>query len=56
MPIEGIAWDGRDLVLVAEGGRLYRLSREDLAWPQRRADDDVSRREQSQAGPKLEAK
>jgi hypothetical protein len=25
-PIEGIAWDGRDLVLVAEGGGLYRLS------------------------------
>jgi hypothetical protein len=25
-PIEGIAWDGRDLVLVAEGGGLYRVS------------------------------
>jgi hypothetical protein len=24
-PIEGIAWDGPDLVLVAEGGALYRL-------------------------------
>jgi len=24
--IEGIAWDGRDLVLVAEGGGLYRLA------------------------------
>ena len=26
LPIEGIAWDGRDLVLVAEGGGFYRLS------------------------------
>jgi hypothetical protein len=26
LPIEGIAWDGRDLMLVAEGGGLYRLS------------------------------
>jgi hypothetical protein len=25
-PIEGIAWDGRDLVLVAEGGGLYQLA------------------------------
>jgi hypothetical protein len=25
-PIEGITWDGRDLVLVAEGGALYRLT------------------------------
>jgi hypothetical protein len=25
LPIEGIAWDGRDLSLVAEGGGLYRL-------------------------------
>jgi len=25
-PIEGIAWDGPDLVLVAEGGGLYRLA------------------------------
>ena len=25
LPIEGIAWDGRDLRLVAEGGGLYRL-------------------------------
>ena len=26
LPIEGIGWDGRDLVLVAEGGGFYRLS------------------------------
>jgi hypothetical protein len=26
LPIEGVAWDGRDLVLVAEGGGFYRLS------------------------------
>jgi len=29
-PIEGIAWDGFDLVLVAEGGPIYRLS--EKAW------------------------
>ena len=26
LPIEGIAWDGRDLALVAEGGGFYRLA------------------------------
>ena len=26
LPIEGIAWDGRDLILVAEGGGFYHLS------------------------------
>jgi hypothetical protein len=26
LPVEGIAWDGRDLSLVAEGGAFYRLS------------------------------
>jgi hypothetical protein len=26
LPIEGIAWDGRDIALVAEGGGLYRLA------------------------------
>ncbi len=26
LPIEGIAWDGRALALVAEGGGFYRLS------------------------------
>ncbi|MFI5458364.1 MAG: hypothetical protein ACHRXM_23285 [Isosphaerales bacterium] len=26
LPIEGIGWDGRDLVLVAEGGGFYRVS------------------------------
>ena len=31
IPVEGIAWDGRDLVLVAEGRGLFRLSRDDLA-------------------------
>ena len=25
-PVEGIAWDGRALALVAEGGGFYRLS------------------------------
>ena len=24
-PIEGICWDGRDLVLVAEGGAIFRI-------------------------------
>ena len=33
-PIEGIAWDGRDLVLVAEGGGLYRLA--ETTWRRRR--------------------
>jgi len=28
LPIEGIAWDGRDLRLVAEGGGFYRLPEE----------------------------
>lgn len=31
-PIEGITWDGRDLVLVAEGGGLYRLA--EKTWRQ----------------------
>ncbi len=34
--IEGIAWDGRDLVLVAEGGGLYRLA--EATWRRRRRD------------------
>ena len=29
--IEGICWDGRDLVLVAEGGAIFRNRGEDLA-------------------------
>jgi hypothetical protein len=33
-PIEGIAWDGRDLILVAEGGGLYRLS--EATWRRQR--------------------
>jgi hypothetical protein len=33
-PIEGIAWDSRDLVLVAEGGGLYRLA--ETTWMHRR--------------------
>jgi len=32
--IEGIAWDGRDLILVAEGGGLYRLA--ETTWRQYR--------------------
>jgi hypothetical protein len=35
-PIEGIAWDGRDLVLVAEGGGLYRLA--ETTWSPHRRD------------------
>jgi hypothetical protein len=34
--IEGIAWDGRDLILVAEGAGLYRLS--EKTWRQQRRD------------------
>jgi hypothetical protein len=30
LPIEGITWDGRDLVLVAEGGGFYRVA--EKAW------------------------
>jgi len=33
-PIEGIAWDGRDLILVAEGGGLCRLS--ETTWRRHR--------------------
>ena len=25
-PVEGICWDGRDLVLVAEGGAIFRIA------------------------------
>jgi len=35
-PIEGIAWDGTDLVLVAEGGGLYRLA--ETTWRRIRRD------------------
>ena len=50
LPVEGIAWDGRDLVLVAEGRGLFRLSRDDLAAP--RPSDERLR----PAEPQVEAK
>jgi hypothetical protein len=52
LPIEGIAWDGRDLALVAEGGGFYRLSeqtwraapaRESPALPPRRREQRKSK-------------
>ena len=52
LPIEGIAWDGRDLSLVAEGGGLYRLlektwraasGKEPSSLPSRRRESRQSR-------------
>ena len=44
LPIEGIAWDGRDLVLVAEGGGFYRLSEKTWRAAPGRASRSPSRR------------
>ena len=42
LPIEGIAWDGRDLILAAEEARgLYRLR--EAAWSERRTNHDGAR-------------
>jgi hypothetical protein len=48
-PIEGIAWDGRDLVLVAEGGGLYRLS--ERIWRQHRRTSGTRRAQSSRLEP-----
>jgi hypothetical protein len=48
-PIEGIAWDGRDLVLVAEGGGLYRLS--ETTWRRHRPDGKVRPKTTPSSGP-----
>jgi hypothetical protein len=47
--IEGIAWDGRDLVLVAEGGGLYRLA--ETTWRRHRQDGKARRAAPPSSGP-----
>ncbi len=43
-PIEGIAWDGRDLVLVAEGGGFFRLS--EKTWRAQSLRESTTRRDE----------
>jgi hypothetical protein len=33
MPVEGVCWDGRDLVVVAEGGGIYRIAEKTWRGP-----------------------
>jgi hypothetical protein len=51
-PIEGIAWDGRDLVLVAEGGGFFRLSEQTWRAAPPKQPNARSRGEPDDAGGK----
>jgi len=56
-PIEGIAWDGRDLILVAEGGGFFRLS--EKTWRARLPRESKTRPDEQpkgRGGRALEAK
>jgi hypothetical protein len=50
-PVEGVCWDGRDLVLAAEGGAIYRIS--EKTWREReikRPDQKAATRSRLPAG------
>ena len=48
LPIEGIGWDGRDMVLVAEGGGFYRLS--EKTWRARLQRESSARPDEQRKG------